>query len=223
MKNFLILFFTSFSLTIIGQEVKTMDASMSMGPQTSYYLEIEDVPKKVVESEWKKYLDDNFKRVKYNKKAKEYYTENGSVGMIQGKSKIVIYSKIDEGKNLVTLYTWTKVEDGIVNPEDYSKESDGIKRYLQDFYFVAKKKGISLELEDEEDRMKQFEKDLGKLEKKNSKLHSDIEKFKEKIKKAEAAIEENLVAQDEKRIEIAQQKKVIEEVIERLNKVGKDY
>ncbi len=70
---------------------------------------------------------------------------------------------------------------------------------------------------------KQFEKDLGKLEKKNSKLHSDIEKFKEKIKKAEAAIEENLVAQDEKRIEIAQQKKVIEEVIERLNKVGKDY
>jgi hypothetical protein len=223
MKKVFLVLISLISISINGQEINIMKSSMSLGPQTSYYLEIEDIPKKVVEKEWKKYLKDNFKKVKYDRKAKELYTYNGSVGMIQGNDKIVIYSKLDEGKNRVTLYIWTKVDDGIVNPEDYPSESEGVERYLQDFYLVAKKKGISLELETQEDHIKKIQKELDRLEKKNEKLHSDIEKYKKKISKAEADIEENLVEQDEKRIEIAQQKKVIEEIIERLNKVGKEY
>ena len=47
------------------------------------------------------------------------------------------------------------------------------------------------ELKDEENRLKDFEKDLSKLVKKNEDLHSDIENYKEKIIKAEKEIEKN--------------------------------
>jgi hypothetical protein len=223
MKKPLILLFSFFSVALLAQDVKEISKSMSLGPQMSYYIEIDNISKKVVEKEWKKFLKQDFKKVKYNRKAKEFYTENGKVGVINGSDPITIYSKLSEGKGQVTLYTWTELSNGVVNSSDYRKQSDGLNTYLQDFYIIAKKKGISIELDKEEDRLKRFNKDLSKLEKKNKDLHADIEKYKNKISKAESDIEANLKSQDDKRVEIEAQKKIVEEVIERLNMVGKDY
>ena len=67
-----------------------------------------------------------------------------------------------------------------------------------------------------------MEKELRKLEKKNTGYHKDIEKAKEKIEKAEKDIEQNLRDQEDQRITIEQQRKVIEEIIERLNNLGRN-
>lgn len=206
-----------------AQEVKEQNMTMSLGPQFAFYVEIDDTPKNVVEKEWENYLEEYFKKVKYNRKAKEYYTQNGSVPLINGNKDITIYSKIDEGKGQVTLYMWTDLGDAIVNPDDNASQTDGVRRFLSDFYIIAKKRGITLEMEKEEDNLKDIEKNLSKLEKKNTDLHEDIEKYKEKIRQAESDIEENLKMQDDKRVEIEKQKKVIEAIVTRLNMVGKDY
>ena len=52
-------------------------------------------------------------------------------------------------------------------------------------------------------------------------FHDDIKNYKEKILQAERDIEQNLNDQEDKRIEIEQQKKVIEKTADRLNKVGR--
>lgn len=222
MKNLILLTLLTLGVTLKGQKVMEMDKTMSLGPQPSFYIEIENTPEKVVKNEWKDYLKEQFKKVKYNRKAKEYYTEDGNVSLINGSNDITIYSKLDEGKDLVTLFVWVELADGLVNSDDYSSQAKGTKQYLSDFWIIATKKGISIELEDEEDNLKDFEKDLKNLEKKNKNLHEDIEKFKEKIRQAEADIEENLKNQDDKRVEIEDQKKIIEQVKERLNNVGKN-
>ncbi len=223
MKQILFTLFVLSAFAINAQEVKEQSITMSLGPQYAFYVEIDDTPEKVIEKEWESYLKEYFKKVKYNRKAKETYTQNGAVALINGNKDITIYSKMDQGKGQVTLYVWTDLGTGFVNPDDFAKQTDGVIRFLGDFYVKAKKKGITLEMEKEEDNLKGFEKDLVKLEKNNKDLHEDIEKYKDKIRQAEADIEENLKMQDDKKVEIQNQKKLIEKVIERLNMVGKTY
>ena len=223
MKSLIILVMTALTLSLHAQEIMQMEKSMSLGPQNAFYVEIDDTPEKVVEKEWKDYLKEYSKKVKYNRKAKEHYTEGAKVAVINGTGELTLYSKIEEGKDQVTVYLWTDMGNGFVNTKDFSKQADGVDRFLRDFYILAKKKGIQIELDEEEKELKGLEKDLEKLEKQNKDLHQDIEDYKEKIRRAEADIESNLKAQDDKRVEIENQKKVIEQVIERLNMVGKTY
>lgn len=220
MKHLFFLLLSFGFVPLNAQEVKDMSKTMSLGPQHAYYIEIKDVSKKVIEDEWEKYQKEYFKKVKYNKKAKEFYTESGKIPLVNGTTPITLYSKLEEGRDLITLYAWVDLGGGFVDPEKTS-ESDGLRRFMGDFWVIAKKKAISIELEKEEDHKKGLEKDLAKLQKKKADLESDIEKYKEKIRQAEADIEQNLKDQDTKGIEIKEQIKVIEGVIERLNNVGK--
>jgi uncharacterized membrane protein YgaE (UPF0421/DUF939 family) len=69
--------------------------------------------------------------------------------------------------------------------------------------------------------LKQFEKNLDKLKKDNISYNKDIEDAKEKIRKAEANIITN--GQDQKKTvsEIESQSKIVDQVKNKLNMIGK--
>jgi hypothetical protein len=208
------------ALVVSAQEVKQVDKTMSLGNKPAYYVEVNDIEKKVVEKAWEEYVK-SYGKMKDNKKAKESYMNQVSIPMINGSNKIDFYSKQEEGRNQITTYVWIDLGGAFANPTDHAKQAEGAKQFLFDFWVFAKKKSVSNELEDQEKVQKDLEKDLSKLEGKNEDLKKDIEKYKEKIRQAEIEIEQNFRDQDNKKVDIATQKKVIEKVVDKLNAIGK--
>ena len=205
---------------INAQEIKPHRKTMSMGPHAGYFVDLEMAEKKNVEKLWKNYLKDYSKKVKKNKN--EFYTEEGRIPLINGSAELTLYSMLDEGRNVTTLYTWVDLGGGVfMNEEDHVTQSEGMKQFLSDFYLIVRKDVIKRELEEEEKRLEKLSKELSKLQDKNEDYHNEITKAQEKIRKAEENIEKNLNLQNDKEVEILKQQKKIEKIIEHFNKVGK--
>ena len=205
---------------ISAQEVTEHEMSMSLGKQTTFSVDIDGADEDMVEDVWKKYIKD-YGKSKRNKKAKEYYVVGARVPMIGGASDIDLYVKFEERVGHTTTNLWIDKGGSFVNSNEHPKEAQGAEDFLSEFYLEVKKKAISEEMKEQEKALKKMDKSLRKLEKKNTGYHNDIENAKEKIEKAEKNIEQNLKEQEDQRILIEQQKKVIEEIIERLNNLGK--
>lgn len=206
---------------MVGQNVLEQERTMSLGSNYSFYVELDGASKKVVEKQWKAYMK-SYGKTKYNKKAKEYYTNGAKIPIINGTNKMDFYIKIDEGKDMSTLYSWIDLWGSFAAPDDHRVQTEGIRTFLNDFWISSKKEIVGKELKAEEKNQSNFEKDLVKLEKNNDKYHSDIEKLKQRITDLEAKIEQNYSDQDDKRVEIKRQMKVVEEVVVKLNSIGKE-
>lgn len=220
------LFFLLCCLFLLGSmtaqnKVREQDKTMSLGSKYSYYVEIPGYTKKDAEKAWEEYTKP-FGKTSYNKKAKEYNTLKAKTPIINGTKTTDLYATIEEGKNLATAYVWVDLGGAFATPREHSSQVEGIRTFMNDFWIFAQKKAVTKELENEEKKQKDFEKDLSKLENKNKDLHDEIAKLKEKIRQAEADIEQNLKDQDDKKVEIGTQKKVVEKTVVKLNNVGKE-
>ena len=223
MKNFLsiaILFFVA-AVNSYGQYAKEQETTMSLGNKYSYYVEIDGLSKKDAEKAWKDYVQ-SFGKMKYNKKAKEYYLNGAKVPMINGTNTVDLYTRIEEGKDQATVYTWVDLGGAFANPQENAQAAEGCRTFMNDFWVYGRKIAVGNELAAEEKTQKDLEKDLTKLEGKNQDYHDEIEKLREKIRQAEANIEQNLKDQDDKKVAIAQQRKKVEKVVDKLNNVGKE-
>jgi hypothetical protein len=205
--------------TMNAQNIKEQSKTMSMGSQSGFFMELEGAQKKNVEKLWKDYLKEYCKKVK--KKKDEFYTEEGRIPLVNGSAELTVYSKLEEGRGLTTLYTWVDLGGAFMNSEDHGTQVDGFEQYLEDFYLIVRKDVIKRQLEEEEKALKELNKQLEKLADKNEDYHNDIAKAQEKIRIAEEKIEKNLNEQNDKRVEIERQMKKIEKVIDKLNSVGK--
>ena len=133
-----------------------------------------------------------------------------------------IYFKIEEGKGMTRSYVFfddgTKFISSDNEPEIAQRLREGLTHVQHD----VTRQVISNHLDDQENNLKDRNKELQKLEKKNKEYHEDIEKYRQKIAEAEKAIEKNLQDQEDKKIEIEKQKRVVEDVTDQLNNVGRN-
>ena len=215
-----IFFFLSAGFGFSQNNVKFMDKSMSLGNKPSFYIDIEEYDAKNTAKALEDFLKP-FGKAKFNKKAGEYFLNKVSVPAINGSSPLDLYTKVEGGKSITTVYLWTDLGGAFAQSASHPNQSTGIKTFLNDFYIFARKRAVTDELKAEEKKQKDLERDLSKLESKNSDLHKEIEKLQEKIKQAENDIVTNLTEQESKRVEIKRQQKVVEATVEKLNNVGK--
>ena len=141
--------------------------------------------------------------------------------MIAGSDNLNIYTKFEERVGITTFYLWLDTGGAFVNSNEYPKESQGVEDFILKYELDVQEKIIKNQMIEQEKELSKLEKDLEKLEKKNIGFHKDIENAKEKIEESEKNIEQNLSDQDDQRVRIEKQKKMIEEIIERLNNLGK--
>jgi predicted RNase H-like nuclease (RuvC/YqgF family) len=208
-------------LFIMAQEVVETETTMSLGRQNSFMITIEGADKDMIEDEWKDYIKE-YGKVKKNKKAKEQYIVDAKIPIIYGSAPIDVYSKIEERKDQATLYFWVDLKGGFIVSDEHPREAENVRGFLNDFWVIVKKKVIREELKEAEKELEKQEKELKKLEDKNKDLHEDIEEYNDKVRKAEMDIEENLRTQDDSKLGIEEQKKAVQEVVERLNNVGRE-
>lgn len=227
MKNSLLILATlAFVLTGVfsshAQKVYEDDVNMSLGSKNALFIEIDGADKKKSEKIWKNYVKD-YGKVERNKKAKEYYSQQVAIPMINGASPVNIYSKFEELKEMTRFYLWVDLGGEFANSVDNEKQIEGAEEFLKGYYNEVRKAVVNDELEDEEDILKNVEKDLKKLKDKNEDYHNDIEKAKKKILELEEKIEKNLKEQEEKVVEVESQKEVVSKVTEKLNQIGNKY
>lgn len=199
---------------VTAQNVEAIEKTMSLGKQTGVYIEVEGGDKDDLKDMWEDYMKD-YGKTRRNKKAKEYCSEGARIPIISSSNSVDMYAKFEDGKNQASAYFWAVVEGEFVD------DSEGIQNFVQDYYVMARKDVINKEIKDQEKLLKNLDKDMGKLIKKNSGYHKDIEKAEDKIRKAEENIEKNLNDQDSKQAELLQQKEVLDLIIDKLNTVGK--
>ncbi len=221
MKYFLTLIIACLISAATFAQVSEGKQSMSLGLNPAFSVTVDGANKKTTEKLWKDYLKE-YGKVEKNKKAKEFYMTQVRIPSITGTGLVNLFSKIDDTKTSSTIHVWVDNGSSFVSSDESGDSAEGAKHFLREFSYVLQKEVITKELEDEEDRLKDLNKDLSKLEKKNKNLHGDIEKANEKIRKAEQDIEKNLKDQDDKRAEIEAQQEKVQEVTEKLNNVGKE-
>lgn len=218
MKISLILSFL-FSSLILSAQVKEGSYECSLGKQYGYLMDHFDTDKGIVEDVMENMIGE-YGKVKRNRKAKEWYCNACTINKI-GSAPLDIYYKVEEGKDLVTTYVFVDNGEKFISSYNDKDAAEVIEEINYKIYLEIQREKLRKQIEDMEDELKKFEKDLSKLVKKNEGLHADIENYKENIRQAEKDIEQNLNDQEDKRIEIEQQKKVISKTTDKLNQVGR--
>lgn len=213
------LLLSTFFVAQLSAQITERNFSSSMGDQNAFITEHVGANKKMVTKTLEKAIK-NYGKVKKNKKAKEWNCLDCSVPGIIGPTNV--YFKVQEGKGMVTSYVFYDDGTQFVSSDNSPEASEKIKQQLVLVGHDVTRAVISNELKNEEKALKDRKKEQEKLEKNNKKLHESIEDYHRKIKDAEAEIEKNLQAQEDKKGEIEEQIGVVEEVTDRLNSVGKN-
>lgn len=198
--------------------VSENNGTMSLGEQPAFIIEHPDAGRKMTSKIVTKSLKD-YGKVKRNKKAKEWSCLQCKVPGIS--SPTDVYVKFQEGKALTTTYLFYDDGTKFISSDNDPEAAIAIQKELTYIGYDVTRGVISKELDMEEDRLKDRNKEQEKLEKEKKKLLENIEKWTQQIADAEKRIEENLGEQETKKGEIEEQAKVVDVVKERLNRVGK--
>lgn len=216
----IIILFLGLANGLMSQEAVERKISMSLGPQNAYYVEIPGANKKMAQKTFEEFIKE-YGKIKENGKAKEFFMMATKIPSINGTSPVDLYAKFDEGKDIATAYVFVDLGGAFVNSIDNPSQSASLKQFMYDYFISVRKKVVAEELKSEEKSLSGLEKDLKKLKDKNEDYHNDIEKAKQKILDAEKNIEINIVDQENKAKQIDTQKAVVEQVVEKLNSLGK--
>jgi len=212
--------FFSFFLSLQAQVTEDV-VRMSQGEHNAFIITHEGADRKMVEKTWKTYMKE-YGKVKHDKKSKEYYSVDSDIPFISKSENLQVFMKYEERRGQTTSYFFFYDGSGFINPDDYPDESLQAEKFVEEYYYEVEKYVINEILEDEEDDLKDLEKDLTKLEGKHRDLENDIEKYEKKILEAEEKIEKNLKDQDDSRYAIEKQRQQVEQIIDKLNSVGKN-
>lgn len=212
-----LLFILLLSLGLQAQMFESKQ-ELSVGTQSGFAMDYPGADKKMVESA----IEDAVKKygkVKRNKKAKEWYCQECNISSVSS-TPLNVYYKIDEGDGKITSHLFFDNGQKFLVMADGDAKA-GIEQLSTEIFHDVQRKMVNKELENEEDSLKDFEKDLKKLGKKNEDYNKDIEGYKEKIAKAEKELEKNLQEQEAKKLDIEKQKNKVDSVKEKLNNIGR--
>ena len=219
MRIILTLISTMLTMYLAAQEITERAYPLSLGEQNAFVIEHDKADKKQVEKVVQKAIKE-YGKVKRNRKANEWSCLECTVPGLSGATNI--YYKIEEGKGLTSSYLFFDDGTKFISSENAEAAAASIRKQLNYIKHDVTRVVITKEMEMEEDNLKDKNKDLEKLEKKNKELHEKIEEYRKKISEAEKNIEQNLQEQEDKKMEIEKQIKTVEEVVTRLNNVGKN-
>jgi len=219
MKLIITVIFSFFLFSQLSAQVSEREVELSLGMQYAFVQQHPNANEKMVSKIWEKKMKE-YGKVKRNKKAKEWNCLGCTVPGISGTTNV--YFKVEEGKGQTTSYTFFDDGTKFICSENAPEEASNLGKTLVHLSYAVETEVITKALEEEENNLKDRNKEQEKLEKKNQDLHKEIEKYEEKIAKAQREIEKNLEEQTKKKEEIEVQMGVVKGVTERLNSVGQN-
>jgi len=205
-----------FNVTITNAQISEESKSMNLGVKNALVLELPGTKEKFVEKLWKKYIKDYKSKAKKVKKADELLADDCEIPSIGGANTVDVYTRASANGDNVYLTMWVDLGGAFLSSAEHPDRYTEAEKFLMRFALEVTKEKIKIEIEDEEDKLKDFEKNMKKLVRANDGYHRDIEQAKEKIKKATANIEQNEIDQEKSQKQIDSQKEAVKKVKKRL-------
>lgn len=203
--------------TVATTQVRESEKLMSLGNKNSLTIEITQAKAKFVEKMWKDYAKQFKGKTDRDKKTEEVFTDNAVSAALGGANTVDMFAKFAEVGENVQMTLWIDLGGAYINSKDFPEKYNEAEKILLSFNLEVQREQTRMMLEDQKDELKKMEKKQKGLEKDNTDLHSDIENYKAKIKKAESDIETNVKNQEDTKQKIANQKKLLEEIQKKLD------
>ena len=214
--SLLLISFLFTSTHFFAQDIEEMMASMSLGEHNAIVMQM-PYESKFADNIWKDYLKEFKGKTKKVKRSSELFTDDANISYISNNT-VDIYSVIESSGDGSQLKLWMDLGGGFVDSENFPDAYEGVKVLLQGFEKQLNVENIKQELKNEENRLKEIEKELAKLQRLNEKYHKEIEDWKAKIAENETLIENNVVEQSDVQKSIENQKETIRQVEVKLAK-----
>jgi chromosome segregation ATPase len=221
MKKIITTVFIAVTTFSFAQEVKVKSGNekFSSGSHDCLTTTIYEGDKDKAMTKWKSKLND-FKDEKVKWKGDEIFGDNILI-KDWGNNTVDIYSKFDEDKEKKTVTMSVAVDLGGAYLTSSDKDKyNYIEKMMKEFAIDLTKDNIKDQVSAAEKIFSGLESDQKDLEKKNKGYKDDIEDYKKKISKAESDIKDNEAAQSKKKSEIDAQKKVVDDIKKKLDKVN---
>lgn len=193
MKNLLVLAVFSFFTISLQAQVEVSEGSKSMveGTYNAYTVVLEDVGQDEAEDRWKDFMKEFKAKVKKDKKAEIYFSDNVQMPSISS-NPVDVYASINGEKGgPTTVSVWFDTGSGYVNSIDMNAQSMTAKALVKEYGTKVMRSYSEKVQEDEEKLLKDLNGDAKKLEGKNKDLREDIAKAKANILKWEKELEQN--------------------------------
>ena len=204
-----------------AQKISVKDGSekFSNGSHNAYTTSIYEINKDDAESKWKSFLKD-FKNEKVKSEKGEIVGDNVLI-KDWGNNPVDVYATFEEDKktNVVIMHVAFDLGGAYLTGSDGDKHKMA-EKLIKEIAIKTTKEALEDKVKDQEKALSKLEDNQKELEKDNKNAKSDIESYKEKIKKSEDDINKNEADQTKKKAEIEAQKKVVEEVKSVINKIN---
>ena len=204
-----------------AQKISVKDGSekFSNGSHNAYTTSIYEINKDDAESKWKSFLKD-FKNEKVKSEKGEIVGDNVLI-KDWGNNPVDVYATFEEDKktNVFIMHVAFDLGGAYLTGSDGDKHKMA-EKLIKEFAIKTTKEALEDKVKDQEKALSKLEDNQKELEKDNKNAKSDIESYKEKIKKSEDDINKNEADQTKKKAEIEAQKKVVEEVKSVINKIN---
>lgn len=200
-----------------GQVVER-SAEMSKGVRNALVLEIPGVNEDLVSDLWKDYMKDFYReKPKWQRRDKEWLSDDADIAGIGRGNTVDVYAKTEQKDDNAFIYLWIDMGGAFLSAREHGEQYTEAEKLLTRFGLEVARAKVKMELEEQEDRLKDLNRDLERLASDKERYEREIQRAKESIVKAEKDIEDNLKAQEEMAARIKAQEGVIESVQKRLN------
>lgn len=207
------------SLPAQAQNVDEGKAAMSQGSANAFTLTTQGLETKELEDVLKDFLKDykGRKNPKYDRRSAEYFVDDAEMEGASGNS-IDVYARINQTGNMSQeIVVWFDMGGAYLSSADHRDAADYLRtEWFPELSNRIYSRMVELELDAEEDKLKDFNKEHDDLMKDQKKLEKDIADYQEKMKQAEKDLEQNAKQQEEILKVIKEQQAAVEAVKKKL-------
>lgn len=216
---FLILLFLLPAAFSSAQAVVETDRMMSLGSRPGFRLEFVNADAAMVEDMWTDFVRKNFNgRLKKDRRTKELTAINLKSPML-GIDPFTLYTTLEKNGGNVVLTAFFDKGSSFLNRRDDPRGAQEVNNALHQFYFDVRRAVIGREIKAQEEKVRDMETRLKKLQRDNDNLHRDIDNYRARIKKAEEDIVQNQKEQEAAAVDIENMRQQVEQSRQRLNNV----
>lgn len=224
MKNYLLLLFIFlFSYSAFAQKSNPREVrkGMSLGVKEAFTVDVVNLDDKEVEKLLIDYLKEykGRKKPKRDRKNNEIFTDDAEIPALSSNT-IDIYATVEGKGDSPTVVFWFDLGGAFLSKDQHGDKMEALSEWLYEFGRLTRSRTIELNLEAEEDRLKELNKDFDKLVKEQEKLEDTIEKAKQMIAEAEEGLKENAKDQSNSQTTILEQQRLIDNIKKQLKKVN---
>ncbi|MFN7115431.1 MAG: hypothetical protein ACK4TA_01450 [Saprospiraceae bacterium] len=199
--------------------VSERSETMSLGSNNALVVQLNGVSDKQVGEFWEKFMKKRFNaKAEWQRKSKEWFIDNINIPAIGGATPVDLHATA-KGKENATFSLWVNMGTAFLNSYENYDQYKEAEKLMEDFVLEVEREKVAMELAEQEKQLKQFEKELERLQAANDRYHKEIEKAKAAIQEAETNIVQNEKDQEVARQKIENQKKVVETVQQKKNNI----